>query len=144
MLVFLIFIHVIICIALVLIILIQTGKGGLDATFGGIASNALGTQGATEFIKTWTKILFVAFLISCVLLAATVRGNEEGGGGRRGGRLGRAAQQDLENVTPAADIPFDMEMLPMETLPMDGIQMEVVPQQTPQQEPIVIEIGDWN
>jgi len=139
MLVFLIFVHVIICAALVLVILIQTSKGGLDANFGGIASNALGTQGATEFVKTWTKILFVAFLVSCVLLAATVR-NNEGGGGRRGGRLGRAAQQDLENVVPMEAMPI--EAMPIETIPMEGIQMEVVPQQ--QQEPIVIEIGDWN
>jgi preprotein translocase subunit SecG len=121
MLILLIFIHVIICIGLILVILIQTNKGGLDANFGGIASNALGTQGATEFVKTWTKILFVAFIISCILLAATVRGNDGTGSRRRANMLQREAAREQEQAIPAGVFPFE-EM-------NESIQLHIEPQQ---------------
>jgi len=143
MLIFLIFIHIFICFGLLLVILIQTSKGGLDANFGGIASNALGTQGATEFVKTWTKILFVAFVVSCVLLAATVRGTEAGGG-NRGNRLQREARQAQEQAAPAGVIPFDevegVQIHP-EDMQNEGIQIQV---ETEQSGVRVIEIGDWD
>jgi len=68
----LIVLHVIICLGMILIVLIQTSKGGLDSTFGGVASDMLGAQGANDFVKNWTKILFGAFVISCILLAVVV------------------------------------------------------------------------
>ncbi|MDD2650030.1 MAG: preprotein translocase subunit SecG [Candidatus Cloacimonadales bacterium] len=73
---FLIIIHVLICLALILVVLMQTGKGGLDSSFAGIASNTFGTQGASDVIKNATKILFGVFIISCVLLA-TVNPNKQ-------------------------------------------------------------------
>jgi len=70
---FLIIIHVVICFALVIVVLMQTGKGGLDSNFGGIATNALGSQNAGAMIKNATKILFATFVISCILLATQVK-----------------------------------------------------------------------
>jgi len=52
-----------------MVILMQTGKGGLDSNFSGIASSTFGTQGASEVIKRTTQVLFGIFIISCVLLA---------------------------------------------------------------------------
>jgi preprotein translocase subunit SecG len=78
MMTFLIVIHVIICVALIFIVLMQTSKGGLDSNFGGVATNMLGTQGANEFVKLWTKILFSAFVISCVLLAFHIKRSDMG------------------------------------------------------------------
>jgi len=66
-------IHSLICIALVLVILSQTSKGGLDATLGGAAMNVFGGSGASSFLKKWTQYLGMAFLISCVALAFVVR-----------------------------------------------------------------------
>ncbi|HNV92711.1 MAG TPA: preprotein translocase subunit SecG [Candidatus Cloacimonas sp.] len=66
-------IHVIICIALVLVILAQTSKGGLDSNLGGAAMNVFGGSGASKFLKKWTQILAVVFAASCVLLAFLVR-----------------------------------------------------------------------
>ena len=107
MTIFLIFIHVIISVCLVCLVLLQTGKGGLDQNFGGIATNAFGTQGANEFVRLWTKVLFVAFIVSCVVLAATVRRTDEVGGGRRGrARLAEEAQRDLQHQPATQEVPM--------------------------------------
>ncbi|MCD8478768.1 MAG: preprotein translocase subunit SecG [Candidatus Cloacimonetes bacterium] len=49
-------IHAIICIALVLVILAQSSKGGLDANLGGAAMNVFGGSGASQMLKKWTQI----------------------------------------------------------------------------------------
>ncbi|MDP8202631.1 MAG: preprotein translocase subunit SecG [Candidatus Tenebribacter burtonii] len=68
-------IHVIISIALILVILAQSSKGGaLDGMVGGAASNVLGGQGASKFLKNATQILAVLFMINCILLAFQLRG----------------------------------------------------------------------
>ena len=70
-------IHVIISIALILIILAQSSKGsGLDGMLGGAASNVLGGQSASSFLKNATKILAFLFMISCVLLAFQMQGKK--------------------------------------------------------------------
>lgn len=66
-------IHAIICVALVLVILAQTSKGGLDANLGGAAMNVFGGSGASQFLKKWTQILALIFAASCILLAFLVR-----------------------------------------------------------------------
>jgi len=73
---------VVICIALVLIILAQTSKGGLDANLGGAAMNVFGGSGASKFLKRWTQILGVVFVGSCLLMAFLVRDIAQGGGVR--------------------------------------------------------------
>jgi preprotein translocase subunit SecG len=66
-------VHALICIALVLVILSQTSKGGLDATLGGAAMNVFGGSGASAFLKKWTQYLGLAFLFSCLGLAFVVK-----------------------------------------------------------------------
>ena len=130
MITFLIIIHVIICVALVIAVLMQTGKGGLDSNFGGIATNTLGTQSASTVIKNATKILFAAFVISCLILAAQVR--RTSGGGAVRSRLSEELQReqsaqpmdtviDLEPQAPSEliEIPISEEM--MEVSPIELI-----------------------
>ncbi len=70
---FLMIIHVIISVALIIVILAQSSKGGaLQGLAGGAASNVLGSQGASKFLKNATQILAVLFMINCVLLAVKV------------------------------------------------------------------------
>jgi preprotein translocase subunit SecG len=66
-------VHVLICIGLVLVILSQTSKGGLDASLGGAAMNVFGGSGASAFLKKWTQYLGLAFLASCLILAFLVK-----------------------------------------------------------------------
>jgi len=68
-------IHVIISVALIMVILAQSSKGGaLDGMVGGAASNVLGGQGASKFLKNATQILAVLFMLNCILLAFQLRG----------------------------------------------------------------------
>jgi preprotein translocase subunit SecG len=70
-------IHAIICIVLVLVILAQTSKGGLDANLGGAAMNDFGGSGASALLKKWTQILAVLFAASCIMVAFLVK-NQRG------------------------------------------------------------------
>lgn len=71
-------IHVIISISLILVILAQSSKGGaLDGMVGGAASNVLGGQGASKFLKNATQILAVLFMVNCILLAFQLKGRKE-------------------------------------------------------------------
>ncbi|HOZ00214.1 MAG TPA: preprotein translocase subunit SecG [Candidatus Syntrophosphaera sp.] len=70
-------IHVIICVALVLVILAQTSKGGLDANLGGAAMNVFGGSGASKFLRQWTQILGIVFIASCIFLAFQVKASNK-------------------------------------------------------------------
>ncbi|MCB5229932.1 MAG: preprotein translocase subunit SecG [Candidatus Cloacimonetes bacterium] len=66
-------IHTLISILLVLVILAQTSKGGLDANLGGAAMNVFGGSGASQFLRKWTQILGLLFVASCIILAFLVK-----------------------------------------------------------------------
>jgi preprotein translocase subunit SecG len=77
---FLIAIHVIVCIALIMIVLLQTGKGAdIGATFGGGSSQTLfGSSGASTFLGKATTVAAVIFMITSLALAyRTSYGTEE-------------------------------------------------------------------
>ena len=76
---FLMIIHVIISVGLIMVILAQSSKGGaLDGMVGGMASNVLGGQGASKFLKNATQILAVLFMLNCILLAFQLKGGAVG------------------------------------------------------------------
>ncbi len=65
--------HVIVCIALVLVVLMQSSKGeGLagGTAFGGAVSGAVfGGRGAATFLSKATTVLAILFMINCGALA---------------------------------------------------------------------------
>jgi preprotein translocase subunit SecG len=69
--VFLILIHVIICIALIMIVLLQTGKGAdMGAVFGGGGSQTLfGSGGASTFLSKATTVAAIVFMLTSFALA---------------------------------------------------------------------------
>jgi len=69
--VILIVLHVVVCIALILIVLLQTGKGAdMGAAFGGGASQTLfGSTGASTFLGKATTVAAVIFMITSLTLA---------------------------------------------------------------------------
>ncbi|HOE91367.1 MAG TPA: preprotein translocase subunit SecG [Candidatus Cloacimonadota bacterium] len=103
----LIIIHIIICLALVLVVLMQTGKGGLDSNFAGIASNTFGAQSASDAIKNATKILFGVFIISCVLLATMNPGQSKGSN----------VQKELQKSTKTTEQPAQPQTQPQPVVP---------------------------
>jgi preprotein translocase subunit SecG len=67
----LIIIHVIVCIALIMIVLLQTGKGAdIGAVFGGGSSSTLfGSTGASTFLSKATTVAAVVFMLTSLSLA---------------------------------------------------------------------------
>lgn len=66
-------IHVVIAIALILIVLLQTGRGSdIGAAFGGGSSQTLfGSSGSSGFMTKLTTIAAVVFMLTSLVLAYT-------------------------------------------------------------------------
>jgi preprotein translocase subunit SecG len=67
----LIIIHIVVCAALILIVLLQTGKGAdMGAAFGGGSSQTLfGSTGASTFLGKLTTVAAVIFMLTSLGLA---------------------------------------------------------------------------
>lgn len=67
----LIIIHVIVCTALIMIVLLQTGKGAdIGSAFGGGSSQTLfGSTGASTFLSKATTMAAVVFMLTSLTLA---------------------------------------------------------------------------
>jgi preprotein translocase subunit SecG len=63
--------HIIVCIALIMIVLLQTGKGAdMGAAFGGGSSQTLfGSTGASTFLGKATTVAAVIFMLTSLTLA---------------------------------------------------------------------------
>lgn len=69
--------HLLVCLCLVTVILVQSGKGGglAGGAFGGATQTVFGGRGATDFITRATIVLGVLFFVTSVSLAVlTSRG----------------------------------------------------------------------
>ncbi len=70
MLILITVLHVIFCVFLILVILLQTGKGaGIGAAFGGGSQTVFGPRGAGSFIGKLTGGVAAAFMLSSLILA---------------------------------------------------------------------------
>ena len=62
--------HVIFCIFLILVILLQTGKGGgMGTAFGGASQTVFGPRGAGSFIGKITGAVAILFMLTSLILA---------------------------------------------------------------------------
>lgn len=65
MTVIIILVHVSICIALILIVLLQQGKGAdMGAAFGGSSQAVFGSRGATSFMHKVTSAIAIIFMLT--------------------------------------------------------------------------------
>jgi preprotein translocase subunit SecG len=70
MTVFLMIIHIIVCLFLIAVVLLQSGKGAeIGASFGGSSQTLFGSRGAATFLSKMTTIAAVAFMVTSLLLA---------------------------------------------------------------------------
>jgi preprotein translocase subunit SecG len=64
--------HVLVCFALIMIVLLQAGKGAeMGAAFGGASQTIFGSAGAMGFLSKLTTIAAVIFMITSLLLTFT-------------------------------------------------------------------------
>jgi len=67
---FLLIIHVIVCVMLIAIVLLQSGKGAdIGAAFGGSSQTLFGSRGAATFLNKITTIAAVVFMLTSLSLA---------------------------------------------------------------------------
>ena len=61
--------HVIVCIMLILIVLLQTGKGAeMGAAFGGSTQTVFGSSGPAGFLNKLTTAVAILFMVTSLLL----------------------------------------------------------------------------
>jgi len=65
-----IILHILVCIALILIVLLQKGKGAdMGAAFGGSSQTVFGSAGASSFLTKITTVAAIVFMITSLFLA---------------------------------------------------------------------------
>jgi len=66
---FITMLHVIVCIALILIVLLQTGKGAdMGAAFGGSTQTVFGSSGPAGFLNKLTTVVAILFMVTSLAL----------------------------------------------------------------------------
>jgi len=66
---FITMLHVIVCIALILIVLLQTGKGAdMGAAFGGATQTVFGSSGPAGFLNKLTTVVAILFMVTSLAL----------------------------------------------------------------------------
>jgi preprotein translocase subunit SecG len=62
-------VHILVCVALILIVLLQAGKGAeMGAAFGGASQTIFGSAGTMGFLTKLTTIAAIVFMITSLLL----------------------------------------------------------------------------
>ncbi|MEM5787907.1 MAG: preprotein translocase subunit SecG [Syntrophobacteraceae bacterium] len=104
---FITFVHVVASIALIAIVLLQTGKGAeMGAAFGGASQTLFGGSGGSSFMSKLTTGAAVLFMVTCLLLS--YRSPLTTGG--------RSIMQDvpIEQQAPATPAPVLPEARPVQ------------------------------
>lgn len=66
----LLIIHIIVCLILIAIVLLQSGKGAqIGAAFGGSSQTLFGSRGAATFLNKMTTVTAILFMITSLTLA---------------------------------------------------------------------------
>jgi len=111
-------IHIIVSLALIFIVLLQTGKGAdMGAAFGGSNQTVFGSQGAATFLSKITTVAAVLFMVTSLSLAVFAS--------RRASSV--MSDSPLPALAPAVDplaqsaepaaVPIDLPAIPTEPVP---------------------------
>lgn len=120
---FFVAIHVLICVGLVLVVLLQSGRGGgLAGAFGGGAAQTFfGGRGAATFLSKATAWLAVGFMAMSVVLAIlSSRTGASGGGLLQERARQRAGEAKLPPSTSALNPRAALDSL--ELVPAEGAE----------------------
>ena len=103
---FFVVIHILVCLALVFVVLLQSGRGGgLAGVFGGGAAQTLfGGRGAATFLSKATAWLAIAFMLMSILLAVL---SSRRGGPAEGLLQRRARERAAQATLPPSNTQFD-------------------------------------
>ena len=92
-------IHVVICVALIIVVLMQSAKGeGLAGAFGGgggLSGAVFGGRGAASFLSKATTVLAVFYMVSCLGLSFMSAGRGITSAPVTGSSVTETAQEDM-------------------------------------------------
>ena len=118
---FLTIIHLIVCLFLIAVVLLQSGKGAeMGAAFGGSSQTLFGSRGAASFLGKLTTVAAVVFMLTSLSLAIV--------SSRSSSSVIRKAPATQQQPSPPVSGPVQVPQQVPET------QKEAVPQ-APQQSP---------
>jgi preprotein translocase subunit SecG len=67
-------VHYFVCVFLIVVILLQAGKGAdIGAAFGGASQTVFGSRGAATFLSKLTTVVAIIFLLTSISLASISR-----------------------------------------------------------------------
>ena len=93
-------VHVVACIVLILVVLLQSGKGAnMGAVFGGSSQTVFGSSGPGSFLSKMTTAVAVIFMLTSLSLSYTV---SRKGSSLMEGAAKPAAQKTVPSPQPAA------------------------------------------
>ncbi|MDP7110998.1 MAG: preprotein translocase subunit SecG, partial [Myxococcota bacterium] len=79
---FITILHLILCFFLIVVVLLQTGKGAdMGAAFGGASQTVFGATGAMTLLHKVTTVTAVLFMLTSMSLAWNSARAQAGGGG---------------------------------------------------------------
>jgi preprotein translocase subunit SecG len=104
-------VHVIVCVFLILVVLLQQGKGADLSVFGGGSTQtAFGARSATTMLHKLTVASFVVFILTTVSIALVK-------GGPGGGRTVMAGHGKNAAAAAKAALPVQVKTAPVKTVP---------------------------
>ncbi|HEV2851399.1 MAG TPA: preprotein translocase subunit SecG [Thermoanaerobaculia bacterium] len=96
--------HVLVCVFLILVVLLQQGKGADLSVFGGGSTQtAFGARGATTLLHKLTVASFIIFILTTVSIAIVKSGPS--GGTVMAGAAGKGKAAPTAPATPAPKPP---------------------------------------
>ncbi|MGD0826945.1 MAG: preprotein translocase subunit SecG [Desulfobaccales bacterium] len=97
-------VHIIVCLALIIIVLLQHGKGaGIGAAFGGSSQTVFGSTGAAPFLAKMTAVAAILFMMTS--LGLTFMGHQKEASVMRGGVQPAPAAPARPYAPPVPAIP---------------------------------------
>jgi preprotein translocase subunit SecG len=131
--------HVFFCVFLILVILLQTGKGaGIGAAFGGGSQTVFGPRGAGSFIGKATGIVAALYMLSSFTLAY-FSSSGSSGIAERATALNEEIAANVEEVMleeKSTDTETAVDTATSETVPVDEADASPAPEKTADATPI--------
>jgi preprotein translocase subunit SecG len=104
--IFITLLHIVVCVILILVILLQAGKGAnMGAAFGGSSQTVFGSSGPASFLGKMTTIVAILFMLTSLTLSysAVHKGKSVMQGAARAAAENKAAP--VQPQQPAAPSP---------------------------------------
>jgi preprotein translocase subunit SecG len=101
---FFVTLHIFLCVVLILVVVLQPGKGGdLASSFGGGAASAIfGPQGPTNLLQQVTSVVAMLFLVTSITLAWYSDRSKMANGDVEDALERRLQEREAEAAKPAA------------------------------------------